>query len=728
MYRQLPTARSFRLLKVSGLHPGNGPVLPTLDADQSSFRSLTFEINTYDLSRHPPYVALSYTWDAPLETPESEREYGPRRCEELVLWTERGEEQLPVRRNLYEGLVQVIKSRSVEYLWADAICINQDSEHERSSRVMIMGSIFTRCQRVMVWLGKDESDLEDFKWIHETLLPVWKEWLIEHGVGPYLRSRWNDESNKERFDLDVRARWPGYCKYYSERRWFRRAWIVQEVALARQITVYSGSSQISWDDMALVAEFFQTNPPDLTHRRPSNNRPPSSEMAQLNAFRGMCQPRRPEGGLESPFKHRLEILAGHGAAISRWQAYFLIACIELRPYEARRMHDKIHAALGIVETALPTGFTMPIRPNYTRPAEELYTEVAYHFVRELPSLVILSCVEDRAFRRMHSLPSWVPDFSITYSKLPLIFSISAKWNASCAGPTASYPRELSHSALMLKGGYFATVDGVLQPMWISRNIVPTPEQETVQRLEFLTELFELCRDINAADPERRPHLKSLVATLAMDHFHSINRNLWHQPNQERQMSSGSANEVLSSFRSWVLLGMITGCVLRETKIIYDKCLVSLIGLIDQKIEEPSALPPESEIVELLTACDISKVPRSELSTVCKISRVACSEETAQKLQKCIAQGLAFARSFSFAHKDRRLYRTSRGHFGLGPPSIVPGDQVWMICDSLVPLVLRPAPSNEGRYELMGETYLHGFMHGEMLSTELQDRLGPVWLV
>jgi hypothetical protein len=51
----------------------------------------------------------------------------------------------------------------------------------------------------------------------------------------------------------------------------------------------------------------------------------------------------------------------------------------------------------------------------------------------------------------------------------------------------------------------------------------------------------------------------------------------------------------------------------------------------------------------------------------------------------------------------------------------------MICDSHAPHLQRPG-AEEGKHILMGETYLHGCMQGEMVTEELEKRIEPVYLV
>ncbi|KAI1500785.1 heterokaryon incompatibility protein-domain-containing protein [Biscogniauxia marginata] len=72
---------------------------------------------------------------------------------------------------------------------------------------------------------------------------------------------------------------------------------------------------------------------------------------------------------------------------------------------------------------------------------------------------------------------------------------------------------------------------------------------------------------------------------------------------------------------------------------------------------------------------------------------------------------------AFMHSlNLRLFRTSRGHLGLGTKSCRKGDLVWIVPGSRVPLILRNVDGKGPlRYRLVGGTYLHGFMQGESLS-------------
>jgi hypothetical protein len=70
---------------------------------------------------------------------------------------------------------------------------------------------------------------------------------------------------------------------------------------------------------------------------------------------------------------------------------------------------------------------------------------------------------------------------------------------------------------------------------------------------------------------------------------------------------------------------------------------------------------------------------------------------------------------------RCLLVTKSGELGLGPLPTQSGDVVAFIRNTRVPFILRKAQA--GRYIVVGEAYIHGFMHGEILDDdppEFQD--------
>lgn len=133
-YEELPAARSIRLLTLLSRGP----------------EPLHCSLKTVLLEEAPNYTALSYCWGSPEGTI-------PINC---------GEEgkTIYITPNLNAFLKQLSISpqeKIPEYLWIDAICINQVDIPERGVQVSIMGKIYRLAEQVTVWLGEgtEESDL-----------------------------------------------------------------------------------------------------------------------------------------------------------------------------------------------------------------------------------------------------------------------------------------------------------------------------------------------------------------------------------------------------------------------------------------------------------------------------------------------------------------------------------------------------------------------------------------
>ena len=157
------------------------------------------------------------------------------------------ESALVVRDNLYNALVQLREHGVRGPLWVDAICINQQDLSERSAQVAFMGPIYSKAQSVTVWLGVEDENTE-------IAIPMLQR------IGPHLvnldharnalelRSLpFNDRRPFDTVGVPVpsMAEWRALSLFLS-RTWFSRLWVLQEVALARGVTVLCGRSRCEW--------------------------------------------------------------------------------------------------------------------------------------------------------------------------------------------------------------------------------------------------------------------------------------------------------------------------------------------------------------------------------------------------------------------------------------------------------------------------------------------------
>lgn len=125
-----------------------------------------------------------------------------------------------VGQNLHDFLEQVrvwAEQGYNESLWIDAICINQARVDERGHQVQRMGTIYAGAQEVFIWLGD-----------HGKLADAFHDWL-HHGEHHNCPSALRDCWDRIRFH-----------------EYWRRAWIVQEILLAKKVTVVLPDAQVDW--------------------------------------------------------------------------------------------------------------------------------------------------------------------------------------------------------------------------------------------------------------------------------------------------------------------------------------------------------------------------------------------------------------------------------------------------------------------------------------------------
>jgi hypothetical protein len=70
--------------------------------------------------------------------------------------------------------------------------------------------------------------------------------------------------------------------------------------------------------------------------------------------------------------------------------------------------------------------------------------------------------------------------------------------------------------------------------------------------------------------------------------------------------------------------------------------------------------------------------------------------------------------------DRRLFATGKKYIGLAPASTQVADLVCVLSGGRTPFHLRPSEEYPGRHTLVGESYVHGIMHGEALQQDGLD--------
>ena len=140
------------------------------------------------------YICLSYVWGEP----------GDEHCIVVNNGTMR------VRKNLFDFLERAGKNDWLrkESLWIDALCIDQENVVERNFQVQQMGRIFSCAKEVVSWFGEDKDSIAAY---------------LVQGVSP--------SENVDNHSL------ANLCLKFVYAPYWNRAWITQEVQLARKVTL-----------------------------------------------------------------------------------------------------------------------------------------------------------------------------------------------------------------------------------------------------------------------------------------------------------------------------------------------------------------------------------------------------------------------------------------------------------------------------------------------------------
>jgi hypothetical protein len=195
-----------------------------------------------------PYTALSYTW-------------GPSSPSRQI---EVDGMMVTVRQNLYDFL-STCRPVSYFHFWIDQICIDQKSVNERNHQVTMMGEIYKKALEVRIWLGAGNASsnlaMRYFRTSNSKTPYDLSDFLISqsgqesHTTGPIYVKPGLEMADKMNENIETLLQDGGYrlkpalisaFKNLMSRPYWRRLWILQEVIIARDITVTCGKRSVGW--------------------------------------------------------------------------------------------------------------------------------------------------------------------------------------------------------------------------------------------------------------------------------------------------------------------------------------------------------------------------------------------------------------------------------------------------------------------------------------------------
>jgi hypothetical protein len=193
-----------------------------------------------------PYEALSYTWGGT----------------DMSASVQIGAQVHNVTENLYLALQQLRCRDEDRILWVDAICIDQSNLKERGHQVNQMRNIYSKADRVLIWLGPATDDTDTlFDSLKQLEKQSRRDWNLKDKRWMETWSSLQLQMQNKHWELRRRqnCRRAG-LKSLLERPWFRRVWILQEVANAKKATVCSGTKSVSARVFAIAPRLLRLRP------------------------------------------------------------------------------------------------------------------------------------------------------------------------------------------------------------------------------------------------------------------------------------------------------------------------------------------------------------------------------------------------------------------------------------------------------------------------------------
>ncbi|KAI1082815.1 heterokaryon incompatibility protein-domain-containing protein [Whalleya microplaca] len=374
-YRELP-AGHIRLLWP---YCDSGDALPRED--------LSYDLLSFPINSCPNYIALSYTW-------------GTKKAVEAISID--GQDGL-VQFNLYTFLQQHSKwlhssLRGRPLLWVDAVCINQLDSEEKSRQLTMMGEIYMKARRTVIWLGEHDCG-------SSIAIDCWLR--LADKARRQEQTSFSDVSQAEIEALD----------HLALRDYWHRVWVWQEVTTPNTPgEIWCGDKRIPLEDAVLANDAVRMLL--LGSRRVTSLIP---WLPKLQSMHELAQIRAAHTGAEGAIDK--SILSG-----TEYWASLVSMLYTTRDLEATDARDRVYALFPIYKNICGRS---PFKVDNGRLVEEIYIDASTFILEEEQDLrLLLLC---NASSVPVSVNSWIPNFKNLDQPFE-IFNVQGLFHASGSKP------------------------------------------------------------------------------------------------------------------------------------------------------------------------------------------------------------------------------------------------------------------------------------------------------
>lgn len=374
-----------------------------------------------------------------------------------------------------------------------------------------------------------------------------------------------------------------------------------------------------------------------------------------------------------------------------WLCYVMTT---LRNTQCQDTRDLVYASLSMAAYVLPTDIlqSKPLRPDYSPEnlVADVFTEVTRVIMYHTKSVNYLCWAGIGNGRDLLEILSWVPEYSARVIAPPMPgFRGFRNFDASRSRDSTGPQLDINGSTLTLHGA--AAFDSIEDVCSLTGHEF-LASHAIHEVLAFCSNLPELFHDQTRAEVLWR----TLVGDTSLEGEYPTPVS-WNTP--------------FSKFVE-VYFGIYVHKKIRVGGDHVAADALTSIGIVLSKFSFITYFPNKNDILECYK----------------RLLKGRSSKQNMEELSSFDRKATPFL-SEVYLSPGRRLFRTSNGTLGLGPMFCQKGDQIWILRGSHVPLLLRPV-SYTGKFQLVGDCYLHGFMRGEMLDERwgLKEKFGSVSII
>jgi hypothetical protein len=690
-YDALPHPRCIRLFRI------NRTILRPIGPKAFDV-SLHGTLQAFDLDKAPPYCALSYTWGHPyIDFNSSEPEVLP----EISSYITCNGAVLRVTDNLHSALAYLSTTKDFGHLWIDAICINQSDEAEKAAQIAHMDVVYAGATQVLGWLGFPHFCASSIVWATTELVERFSRHEMYLSRRPWPADTLYDPAMDAYFGVDdLAVTLLGAYFFYLACRWFRRAWVLQEVVLAGpRMRLFCGHHELSW---AALGDFLR-----LMHMTGWDDQVASlgRQIASCRDREWMYEVALWQGLREDLARHlchqpgdgdgdgngdsnrinsleSLEVFSHEPGTPGRDLSTLHRLLTLTRRLRCSVMQDHVYAAINIAGPEFKSRVQTLTNISYKMQPHDFYLNIATAVASNSRYLdfLIEAGLRDPEPGEGQALPTWVPNYvrapnfqafkqhpptlldAGCCDQDPPRFSVSGLELRCVAAPFDTIVEVLDHSALPFKADTLAfcaalpaTINGRPRFEVLWRTLIFDLSDGKPAPADFAASFLAMIPSRDGPDVSK---LRS-QGTNMESYFHRIDKHL-------RELNAAAV----------VGEGAVTSDDIRAyVDAFTQNALVNPLG----------RNPLPQKIVE--------------------IDRAA----------------FPYIRAMNRSSEKNRLYKTERGRMGVCAGACEVGDDIWTLRNAHVPFVLRPAAmgtsgmEGQGReFRLVGSCFMLDFMQGEMV--------------